>query len=392
MRISDRLSQLKPSATLAVNAKALELKAQGKEIVSLAVGEPDFPTPQHVVEACQQALADGFTRYAQVPGIPELREAVAGYFNHFYGTCATMEHTMVSNGGKHSLYNLFQAIINPGDEVLIPAPYWVSYPPMVQLAEGKPVIVAADAQAGFKVTVEQLQAACTGNTRVLLLNSPSNPTGAAYTEEELDTIAQWAIERGLFIISDEIYDQLVYAPLTHASLCKWWEKYPEQVCVCNGLAKSFSMTGWRIGYVLAHPDLIKAMSKIQGQSTSNVCTFAQKGAVAALTGGFDIVHEMRDSFMRRRQLAADIISTWPDVVCPMPEGAFYMFPDVHKHFTEKTPDSAALCTRLLEEAGVAVVPGAAFGDDRCIRISYAVSDDTLQSSLEKIARVLLGQR
>jgi len=388
MNISDRLKQLKPSATLAVNAKALELKAQGKEIVSLAVGEPDFPTPEHVREACKKAIDDGFTRYAAVPGLPDLREAVAAYFNTFYNAYAAMENTMVTNGGKQALYNLFQALLNPGDEVLIPGPYWVSYPPMVQLAEGVPVVVPATADAAFKVTVEQLEAHRTEKTRVLLLNSPSNPTGAAYNKEQMDAIAGWAIEKGLFIISDEIYDQLVYAPAQHVSLCSWWTRYPEQVCVVNGLAKSFAMTGWRIGYVLAHADLIKAMTKIQGQSTSNVCTFAQKGAVAALSGGFAVVDEMRAAFRARRDLALKIVGSWPEVVCPVPEGAFYIFPDVHRHYTKVIPDSATLCTALLEEAGVALVPGAAFGDDNCIRISYAVDEATLTTALDKIAKVL----
>ena len=390
MKISSRIEQLKPSATLAVNAKALDLKAQGKEIVSLAVGEPDFPTPEYVRDACKRALDEGFTRYGAVPGLPELRTAVANYFNLMYGTSARAEHTMVTNGGKQALFNLFQSLINPGDEVIIPAPYWVSYPPMVQLAEGKPVFVRASADAGFKITVEQLEAVCTEKTTMLLLNSPSNPTGAAYTRTELDAIAEWAINKGLFIVSDEIYDQLVYAPAEHASLAPWWDKYPEQICIVNGLAKSFAMTGWRVGYVLANVDLIKAMSKIQGQSTSNVCSFAQKGAVAALTGGFEVVDAMRASFRKRRDLAMSIIGKWPNVVCPVPEGAFYLFPDVHRLYNETYPDSASLCTYLLEQAGVALVPGAAFGDDNCIRISYAVDEQTLETSLNKISRILFG--
>lgn len=390
MRISERLSQLQPSATLAVNAKALELKAQGKTITSLAVGEPDFGTPSHIVAACKAALDAGDTRYAAVPGLPELRAAAAGYFSHFYGVSACADNIIVSNGGKHSLYNLFQALLNTGDEVLIPAPYWVSYPSMVQLAEGIPVVVPTNAGDNFKVTIAQLEAKCTGRTRVLLLNSPSNPTGAAYTEEEISALGQWAVDRGLFVISDEIYDQLVYAPAKHASLCSLWEENPEQVCIVNGLAKSMCMTGWRIGYVLAHPELIKAMSKIQGQSTSNVCTFAQRGAVAALEGGFAVVDEMRAAFKQRRDIAMNIVRQWPDVICPQPDGAFYLFPDVHAHFTEKIPDSASLCTRLLEEAGVAVVPGSAFGDDRCIRISYAVDEKTLVDALCRIAKVLFG--
>jgi aspartate aminotransferase len=390
MKISDRLMQVKPSATLAVNAKALELKAQGREIISLSVGEPDVPPPAHIGAAAKKAIDENFTRYTAVPGIPELRDAVAGYFRRFYGVDAAAEHTIVTNGGKQALYNLFQALLNPGDEVLIPAPYWVSYPAMVQLAGGTPVPVASGPETGFKTCVGELQRHMTPRTRVLLLNSPSNPTGACYTRHEIDTIAAWAIENGLFIISDEIYDQLVYAPASPAGLAPWWQSNPEQVCVVNGLAKSFSMTGWRVGYVLAHPDLIKALGKIQGQSTSNVCSIAQKAALAALTGPFDALDTLRESYARRRDIALDIISGWKNVVCPRPDGAFYLFPDVHRLYTDATPDSATLCTRLMESAGVALVPGAAFGDDRCVRISYAVSEQTLRDALSKISNVLFS--
>ncbi|MFV0421004.1 pyridoxal phosphate-dependent aminotransferase [Oleidesulfovibrio sp.] len=388
MKISDRLMQVKPSATLAVNAKALELKAQGREIISLSVGEPDVPPSAHIGAAAKQAIDDNFTRYTAVPGIPELREAVAGYFNRFYGVDAAVENTIVTNGGKQALYNLFQVLLNPGDEVLIPTPYWVSYPAMVQLAGGVPVTVAASAEADFKISVKDLKQALTPRTRVLLMNSPSNPTGACYTREEMDEIAAWAIENGLFIISDEIYDQLVYAPASPAGLAPWWQSNPGQVCVVNGLAKSFSMTGWRVGYVLGHPDLVKALGKIQGQSTSNVCSIAQKAALAALTGPFDALDTLRTEYARRRDIALDIMSGWKDVVCPKPDGAFYLFPDVHRLYNDTIPDSATLCTRLMEDAGVALVPGVAFGDDRCVRISYAVSEETLRDALGKISKVL----
>ncbi len=389
MRIASRLSRVKPSATMAVNAKALELKAQGREVISLSVGEPDFPTPENIVQAAKDALDQGFTRYTQVSGIPELREAVAGYFKQHYGVTAAKEHTIVTNGGKQALFNLFQALLNPGDEVLIPAPYWVSYPDMVLLAEGTPVPVATEPENNFKLRVEDLDKAVTGNTRILIINSPSNPTGCHYSREELDTLMEYAIGKGLFVISDEIYDLLVYPPAQSVSLSPWWEKYPEQVAVVNGLAKSCAATGWRIGYALAHPDLIKALGKLQGQCTSNVCSFAQRGALAALTQPMDKLDEMRGAFQKRRDLALSVIKEWPRVTCPTPDGAFYLFPRVDAYYNEKTPDSTTLCTLLLEEAGVALVPGAAFGDDRCIRISYAVNETTLRNALEKIEKVLL---
>ncbi len=389
MKLADRVSQLKPSATLAVSAKAQELKAQGKDILSVSVGEPDFATPDHICRAAKEAIDAGFTRYTPVPGIPELRNAAAAYFNRFYGVAAEAEHIIISNGGKHCLYNLCQVLLNPGDHVLIPAPYWVSYPPMVELAGAKAVIVSTSPDKGFKVTPADLEKSFTPKTRALFLNSPSNPTGACYTAAELDALAGWAVERGVLVIADEIYDQLVYEPFTPTSLAPWWQKYPELFVITNGVAKTFAMTGWRVGYALAHPEYIKAMSRLQGQSTSNVCSIAQKAAIAALNGDFAPVGEMRGAFERRRDLALEIVGSWPDVLCPKPGGAFYIFPDVHRHYCGRFADSTTLCTTLLAEAGVAAVPGAAFGDDRCIRISYAVSDETLVKALHKIGKVLL---
>ncbi len=389
MKISERLMRAKPSATLAVNAKAQELRAQGKEIVSLAVGEPDFQTPQHVCDAMKKAVDDGFTRYTPVPGIPELRKAVAGYYDRFYGVKATQDNVIVSNGGKHSLYNLFMALIDPGDEVLVPAPYWVSYPAMVELAEGKPVIVPTAPENDFLAQVKDLEAFTTPKTKVLILNTPSNPTGCHYPQAQLEEIANWARSKGIFIISDEVYDRLVYAPASYSTLSTFWEKYPEDVAIVGALSKSFCMTGWRVGTTLAHPDLIKAMIKIQGQSTSNVNSMAQKAALAAFEGPWDLVDEMKVAFKRRRDIAYDIITSWPGVICPKPDGAFYLFPVLNMFFDEETPDSASMCTKILEEAGVALVPGSAFGDDRCIRFSYALDDEVLKTSLEKIGKVLM---
>ncbi len=391
MKISERLMRAKPSATLAVNAKAQELRAQGKEIVSLAVGEPDFPTPQHVCDAMKKAVDDGFHRYTAVPGLPELRKAVANYYGRFYGAKAEAENTIVSNGGKQSLYNLFMALIDPGDEVLIPAPYWVSYPAMVELAEGTPVIVPTTAESGFLADIKDLEACCTAKTKLLILNTPSNPTGGHYPQAHLDEIANWAKSKGIFIVSDEVYDRLVYAPADYSTLANFWEKNPEDVAIVGALSKSFCMTGWRVGTALAHPDLVKAMVKIQGQSTSNVNTMAQKAALAAFEGPWDLIDDMKAIFQRRRDLAHGIISSWPGVVCPKPDGAFYLFPVLDTFYTEETPDSASMCTKILEEAGVALVPGSAFGDDRCIRFSYALDDEVLKKSLEKIGNVLMNK-
>ena len=388
MRISQRLTQLKPSATLAMNAKAQELKAKGRRIVSLAVGEPDFPTPAHIREAAKQAIDEGFTRYTPVPGIPELRQAVAGYFQEFYGVAAPKEAVVVTNGGKQALYNLFQALLDPGDEALIPGPYWVSYPDMVELAGGVPVIVPTGVEKNFLADVEDLERAATPRTRLLILNAPSNPTGCAYSPDKLSAIARWAMDRDIFVVSDEIYDQLVYPPAQPASLAPLWEKNPERIAVVNGLAKSFAMTGWRVGYALAHPDLVKALSKIQGQSTSNICSIAQKAAVAALTGPKDEVFAMRQAFQRRRDLALGIMAGWEGVVCPKPDGAFYLFPRMDAYYRNGVQGSGDLCARILEEAETALVPGAAFGDDRCVRFSYAVDDQTLAECLERVGGVL----
>lgn len=391
MQLAKRMSVIKPSATLAINAKALELKAQGVNVTSLAVGEPDFPTPAHVCEAAKKAIDDGFTKYTQVPGIPELRKACAGYFERVYGVEGIkQENIIATNGGKQSLYALFQALLNPGDEVLVPAPYWVSYPEMVVMAEGVSVDVPSSAEKGFKITVADLEAKISPRTRVLLLNSPSNPTGACYSPKEFDALMEWAIGRGLFVISDEIYDQLVYEPDVAVSAIHWWVRYPEQVAICNGLAKSFAMTGWRLGFTLACTDVIKAMSSMQSQVTANVCSIVQKAAVAALTGPFDSVVTMRAAFKRRRDMAVAEIATWSGIKCPTPGGAFYLFIDVSCLLGKEYADDIALCAMLLEKAHVAVVPGSSFGAPGCLRLSYAVADDVLMDALSRMKKAFFG--
>jgi len=388
MQISDRLSSIKPSLTLSVNSRALELKAQGISVISLAVGEPDFPTPKHVCEAAKAAIDDNFCRYTAVPGIPELRKAAGAYFERNYGVPVPMESIVIGAGGKHCLYNFMQAMLNPGDEVLVPAPYWLSYPDMVMLTGATPVPVLAGPEQGFKVTPSMLEAHTTDKTKLLILNSPSNPTGAVYTEAEFTAIMDWAIARGLFVLSDEIYDQLVFAPAKMTSAIRWFAKYPEQVAVLNGLSKSYAMTGWRVGFLAAHPTLIKKISAMQGHSTSNICSIAQKAGLAALTGSMECVDKMREAFVRRRDFAMKIIEGWPFAICPKPDGAFYLFLDVSKCYGGSVNNSTDLCTLLLDKAHVAVVPGAAFGDDKCIRFSYAVGDDVLKGALESIGAVL----
>lgn len=388
MQISERLRTIKPSLTLSVNTRAMELREQGVQVISLAVGEPDFPTPKHICEAAKAAIDANFCRYTAVPGIPELRQAVAGYFKKVYAADIKAENTIISAGGKHALYNFVQATINPGDEVIIPAPYWLSYPDIVCLAGGVPVIVQASAAQGFKITPDMLEAHVSDRTRLLILNSPSNPTGAVYTAAELDALLEWAHTHDIFVLCDEIYDQLVFAPARMASAIHHFARRPDEIAILGGLSKSFAMTGWRVGYLVAHPELIRKISSMQGHSTSNICSIAQKAAVAALDGPLDCLAPMLEAFQRRRDMAMQVIRSWPWAVCPQPDGAFYLFVDVSGCYGGSVKNSTELCTRLLDEAHVALVPGAAFGDDSCIRFSYAVADDVLARALEACGTVM----
>ena len=394
MQISDRIKSIKPSLTLAMNAKALELKEQGVMVTSLAVGEPDFPTPKHICEAAKAAIDSNFCRYTAVPGIRELRKAVCGYYSNQYDLTIRPENVIISNGGKQALYNYImctvnlRVLLNPGDEVIIPAPYWVSYPAIVELAGGVPVYVEAGPEDGFKVTPDKIRKAITPKTKLFILNSPCNPTGAVYSASELEGIMDVVIGAGLNVFSDEVYDQLVFAPAEMASASPYFAKYPEQVSILCGLSKSFAMTGWRVGFLVAHEEIIKKCSTLQGQSTSNICSIAQKAALAALTGPMDCVREMREAFSRRRNMALSIIDTWKFAVCPHPDGAFYLFIDVHKCFGGKVHNSLELSRYLLERLHIATTPGVAFGNDNCIRLSYAVSDDALKKALTEMGEVL----
>ncbi|MBO4311648.1 MAG: pyridoxal phosphate-dependent aminotransferase [Desulfovibrionaceae bacterium] len=390
MKLSSRMSLIKPAATLAINSKALELKSQGIPVISLAVGEPDFDTPLYAREAAKKAIDAGFTHYTQVGGIPALRNAVANYIKRVHNIDGvTADNIIVSNGGKQGLYSLMQTLLDPGDEVLIPAPYWTSYPEMVVMNEGVPVPVPATFESGYKVTPADLEAHLTEKTRMLVINSPCNPTGACYNREEMDAILDWAVGHGLFIISDEMYEQLVYEPATLVSAAAWFLRYPEQIAIANGLSKAYAMTGWRVGFTVAAPQIIKAMTMVQSQMTSNICSIAQYASVAALEGPQDSISVMRNEFLRRRDMAYAEISTWQGVRCLKPDGAFYLFLDVSALLDEECPDDVAMCNKLLERGHVAAVPGAAFGAPGCLRLSYAVKDEVLTEALKRMRSILV---
>lgn len=388
MQISEKVAQIQPSMTLAINARAQELRAQGIEVVSLAVGEPDFPTPEFIKEAAKRAIDDNFTRYTAVAGIPELRRAAADWLGKHYRAEVKEENIIIGSGGKQCIYTFLQTMLNPGDEVLIPSPYWVSYPDMTLLAGGKPVFVKTDGKTGYKVAPLMLEEYVTERAKLLILNSPSNPTGAVYSDREFMNVMRWALAHNIYVLSDEIYDQLIYPPAAMTSAVTWFEHCPEYVGVVNGLSKSYAMTGWRVGFMAAHPEIIKKMSVVQGHSLSNVCSIAQKAALAALTGPQDCVAEMRSAFEKRRDLAMEIIGTWKKAICPRPDGAFYLFVDASGYYKPGLDNSLEFCKWLLEKAHVAVVPGVAFGDDKCFRISFAVGDERLRDALDRIGEAL----
>lgn len=388
MKLAQRVSKIKPSATLAVNAKALELKNKGIDVISLAVGEPDFPTPDHIAKAGKDAIDASFTRYTAVAGIPELRSAVCEYYKRVHSVNIQSENVIVGNGGKQCLYNLLLCLLDDGDEVLIPVPYWTSYPDMAALVGANPVFVPSSVENGYRISLEALDASLTSKTKVLILNSPSNPSGVAYSQEELNAILHWAIEKNIFVIADEVYEQLVYDPAYQSSASKLFAEYPDNIAVLNAFSKSFAMTGWRLGFAVAHKDLIKEMVKMQGQMTSSINSISQKAGVTALTSSYDCIIPMREAFMRRRNFAWQEMSSWKGLVCPKPEGAFYLFPDVSALFCDKYKNAQELCAYLLEEAKVAVMPGDAFGLPNCIRISYAVSDENLKKALTAIKQAL----
>jgi aspartate aminotransferase len=393
MRLAERTKAIKPSPTLAMNAKASALKAAGVDVTNFGVGEPDFDTPENIKEAAIKALRDGFTKYTPVDGIAELKTAIIEKFKKDNGLHYEKDEILVSCGAKHSLYNIAEALFGPGDEVLIPAPYWVTYPDQVLLNDAKPVIIETDEKNSFVVTPELLRSKITSRTKAFILNSPSNPTGLAYDKKSLEEIAKLAVEHDFYIISDEIYEKLVYDGFKHISIASLGEEVKQRTIVVNGLSKSHAMTGWRIGFTAGPRDITKAMTNIQSQSTSNVTSITQKASVEALKGPQDFLQTMLSEFDKRRKYMVQRLNAMKGVTCKTPVGAFYAFPNVSSYFGKKfngTPvnDSLELSTYLLEQGKVALVPGSAFGDDKYIRLSYATSMDNVKKGLDRIEEAL----
>jgi len=381
MELAARVMRVTPSVTLMIDAKAKAMRTAGEDVCSFSAGEPDFDTPTHIRDAAKAALDQGKTRYGPAAGEPALRQAIANKLQKDNQLPYTAENILVTNGGKQSLFNLMLALINPGDEVIIPAPYWVSYPEMVHLASGTPVIVHTTAATGYRITPAQLEAAITPKTRLFVLNSPSNPTGMVYTPAEIRALAEVVVRHGLWVVSDEIYEKILYDGAEHLSIGAVSEAAFHHTIVSSGFAKAYAMTGWRVGYLAGAVDLIKATTKIQGHSTSNVCTFAQYGAIAALEGSQDCVAEMVAAFYQRRERMYAGISAIPQLQCLQPQGAFYLFVDIAKTGLS----SVEFCDHLLEEAKVATIPGKAFGMDDHIRLSYATDLATIEKGLERLA-------
>ena len=393
MKLSPRATLIKPSPTLAVTAKAAALKAAGRDIIGFGAGEPDFDTPEHIKKAAEEAIRAGFTKYTPVGGIDDLKDAVIAKLNRDNGLTYSRPEIMVSCGAKHSLYNLAQVLFGEGDEVIVPAPYWVSYPDLVVLAGGTPVILATEEKDGFKVRPEALRKAVTGRTKALILNSPSNPTGSAYTEAELKALAEVVLETGILVITDDIYEKILYDGRKFANIVSVDGRLKDQAVVVNGVSKAYAMTGWRIGYAAGPREAIKAATDLQSQNTSNPTSIAQKASVAALNGDESVVKAMVVEFQKRRDVITAGLNAAPGVSCRLPEGAFYVFPNVEGLFGRKWRDrvlsgSADVTEFLLEEANVAVVPGGAFGDDRFIRLSYATSMKNIEEGLRRIAKAV----
>lgn len=381
MKLAARVKQVTPSLTLAIDAKAKAMKRDGIDVCSFSAGEPDFDTPDHIKLAAVDALMAGKTRYGPAAGEPKLREAIAQKLQTDNQLCYSAENIIVTNGGKHSLYNLMMALIEAGDEVIIPAPFWVSYPEMVKLAEGTPVIVQTTAESGYKITPDQLRQAITPKTRLFILNSPSNPTGMVYTPEEVRAIAEVIVEHDILVVSDEIYEKLLYDGAQHLSIGAVSSEVFDRTIISSGFAKAYSMTGWRVGYLAAPLELLKAVSIIQGHSTSNVCTFAQYGAIAALEGSQDCVEQMRLAFADRRQVILNLVNAIPGLTCLTPNGAFYIFINISK----LGMSSLEFCDGLLNEQQVALIPGIAFGADDHIRLSYATDMTTIERGVDRLA-------
>ena len=381
MELAARVDRVSPSITLAISAKAKAMQNEGIDVCSFSAGEPDFPTPKHICEAAKTALDEGKTRYGAAVGELKLREAIASKLQKDNHLNYTADNIIVTNGGKFSLFNLIQALIESGDEVIIPSPYWLSYPEMVELADGTSVIVDTAVENDYKITPEQLDRAITPKTKLFVFNSPSNPTGTVYTPDEVRALAQIIVDRDILVVSDEIYEKILYDDAKHLSIGSINDEIFARTITSNGFAKSHSMTGWRVGYAAAPLEILEAMAKIQGHSTSNVCTFAQYGAIAALESSQECVQEMLRAFSERRSYMYRAINDIPSLSCPKPDGAFYLFVDISK--TGKK--SLEFCEELLEEKQVAAIPGVAFGMDNCIRFSYATDINTIKEGVKRLS-------
>lgn len=387
--LSNRAVALKPSATLAISAKEKALKAQGIDIAGFGAGEPDFDTPEHIKTAAIKAINDNFTRYTAVAGIDSLKDAVIDKFNRDNNLDYSRDEIIISCGGKHSLYNLFQAIFQPGDEVIVPAPYWVSYPPMIELSGAKPVIVETAESEDYQITPGMIKKYITGKTKGIILNYPSNPVGSVYTRENLEGIGKLAEENDFYIISDEIYEKLVYDDYRHTSIASLDPSFKERTIICHGVAKTYAMTGWRIGFAAGPVPIIKAMSNIQSQSTSNPASISQMAAVAALNGPQDGIALMLEAFKARRNYLVQELRSIQGITCYDPKGAFYVFPNFNavlgRKYKGTTIDSSAtLATMLLEGFHTAVVPGIEFGKEGYLRLSFATSMEVIQKGVERI--------
>lgn len=395
-RISRRIAAIAESATLAVDAKAKALKAAGRPVIGFGAGEPDFPTPQYIVDAAVAACSvPANHRYTPAAGLPELREAIAAKTLRDSGYEVSPSQVLVTNGGKQAVYQAFATIVDEGDEVLLPAPYWTTYPEAIRLAGGIPVEVFAGADQGYLVTVEQLEAARTPRTKALLFCSPSNPTGAVYSPEQTEEIGRWALEHGIWVITDEIYEHLVYDDAVFTPVVRAVPELADTTVVLNGVAKTYAMTGWRVGWMISPADVTKAATNLQSHLSSNVANVSQRAAIAALTGDLSAVEEMRTAFDRRRRTMVEMLSAIDGVVCPTPKGAFYAYPSVEgllgRTIRGVTPTtSAELAALILEEVEVAVVPGEAFGPSGYLRLSYALGDDDLVEGVTRL-QTLLGE-
>ena len=393
LTLSKKALGVKPSSTLAITAKAKELRESGIDIVGFVAGEPDFNTPDYICEAAIDAIRTGFTKYTPASGTNELKEAVSEKFRKFNGLEYASNQIVISNGGKHSLTNVFSAIINPGDEVIIPAPFWLSYPEMVKLADGVPVMAYGKKENGYKLTAEQIQGAITDKTKALIINSPNNPTGMIYTEEELRGIAEVVIKNDIYVISDEMYEFLTYGNEKHVSIASLGEEIYKRTITCSGLSKSYSMTGWRIGYTGSSVEIAKLMGAVQSHATSNPNSVAQRAATVALSGPQDAIEEMRIEFDRRRMYMYDRVKNMPFVDVLEPQGAFYLFIDMSKvqekeYKGNKLTSTAKIAETLLNDFQTAVIPCTDFGAENHIRLSYAIGMDQIEKGLDRIERFL----